>query len=229
VSPGRTILGEPDQLTVDFLSPEELRGQRSRVIDEATVVAMYFNNLAAEALTINHVDEAYWYIRASIDTDPRWMAAYNTLAVLYKRKGMGAEAEAALRHVLVREPLNSQALSNMVLVLSEAGRQPEAEVYAEQLAQVQPIAPYKFFDQGLDAMRKADYATAREYFRKELARAAYVPEFHFWLALADYGLGDVSGAKGEIAKALENSTTSKDKQIYSAKLAWLNEQSKPRR
>jgi hypothetical protein len=56
-----------------------------------------------------------------------------------------------------------------------------------------------------------------------VARAAYVPEFHFWLGLANYGLGDLPGARGEIAKALENSATVHDRQLYGAKLAWLNE------
>jgi hypothetical protein len=36
-------------------------------------------------------------------------------------------------------------------------------------------------------------------------------------------MGDVSGARGEIAKALENSATVKDRELYGAKLAWLNE------
>ena len=56
-----------------------------------------------------------------------------------------------------------------------------------------------------------------------MARAAYVPEFHFWLGLANYGLGDLPGARGEITKAMENSATSQDRQLYGAKLAWLNE------
>jgi TolA-binding protein len=114
-------------------------------------------------------------------------------------------------------------MSNLILVLSDTGRRQEAENYANQLAQIQPIAPYKFFDEGLAAMRAGEYAAARQLFRKELARAAYVPEFHFWLGLANYGMGDVSGARGEIAKALENSATVKDREMYGAKLAWLNE------
>jgi tetratricopeptide (TPR) repeat protein len=102
-------------------------------------------------------------------------------------------------------------------------RPKEAEIYSNQLAQIQPVPPYKFFDDGVAAMKAGEYAAARQFFRKEVARAAYVPEFHFWLALANYGLGDVAAATGEIAKALENSATTRDRQMYGAKLAWLNE------
>lgn len=218
-----TVFGDPELLTIDFLPPDQVRGHRSRVIDETTVVAMFLNNRAAEALTVGQVDDAYWWARAAIKTDSRWLSAYNTLAVLYRRKGLHDNAEATLRLVLEREPLNTQALSNLILVLSDKGRREEAQRYADQLAQIQPVPPYKFFDEGVAAMKAGEFAAARSLFRKEIARAAYVPEFHFWLGLADFGLGDVAGARGELAKAMENSATVKDRELYGAKLAWLND------
>ncbi len=219
----RVVFGDPELLTIDFLPPNQVRNHRSRVVDESTILAMFLNNKAAEALTVGQVDDAYWWAREAIRTDSRWLSAYNTLAVLYRRKGLFDRAEATLRLVLQREPLNTQAMSNLVLVLSDTGRREEAQLYANQLAQIQPVAPYKFFDDGVAAMRAGEFAAARQLFRKEIARAAYVPEFHFWLGLANYGMGDVTGARGEIAKALENSATVKDRELYGAKLAWLNE------
>jgi len=52
-------------------------------------------------------------------------------------------------------------------------------------------------------------------------RAAYYHEFHYWLALADLGLGDTEGARKHMAIAIENSTTRRDHDLYSAKLARL--------
>ncbi|HEY9105322.1 MAG TPA: hypothetical protein VIN58_01500 [Roseateles sp.] len=222
--PRVTVYGEPELLTIDFLPPDQVRRNRSRAVEESTILAMFMNNRAAEALSAGQVDDAYWWARKAILTDSRWLAAYNTLAVLYRRKGLHGQAEATLRLVLEREPLNVQAMSNLILILTDQDRRKEAEVYSNQLAQIQPVPPYKFFDEGVAAMKAGEYAAARQFFRKELARAAYVPEFHFWLGLANYGLGDLSGAKGEIAKALENSATVRDREMYGAKLAWLNEQ-----
>jgi len=224
LGPRVTVYGEPDLLTIDFLPPDQIRRNRSRAVEESTILAMFMNNRAAEALSAGQVDDAYWWARAAILTDSRWLAAYNTLAVLYRRKGLHSQAEATLRLVLEREPLNVQAMSNMILILTDQERRKEAEVYSNQLAQIQPVPPYKFFDEGVAAMKAGEYAAARQFFRKEVARAAYVPEFHFWLALANYGLGDMGAAHGEIAKALENSATTHDRQMYGAKLAWLNEQ-----
>ena len=36
-------------MTIDFLPPQDIRGLRTRVIGEETIVAMYMNNRAAEA------------------------------------------------------------------------------------------------------------------------------------------------------------------------------------
>lgn len=213
-----------DLLTIDFIPSELLRGQHSRAIDESSILAMFANNRAAEALTDGHLDEAYWWARAGMESDPRWLASYNTLAIVYRRKGMTDMAEQVLRTVLAREPENAQALSNLVLVLTDAGQLAQARVAAAQLALVQPVPPYAYFDRGVEAMRQGEYGSARELFRKEVFRAAYVPEFHFWLALANYGLGDLAGARGEIAKALENAATPRERDRYGAKLAWLNEQ-----
>lgn len=219
-----TVFGDPELLTIDFLPPDQVKRHRSRVVDESTILAMFMNNRAAEALTLGQIDDAYWWSRAALQTDSRWLASYNTLAVLYRRKGLFDAAEKTLRLVLDREPANVQAMSNLVLVLTDVGRKAEADSYSRQLAQLQPVAPYKFFDDGVAAMKAGEFAEARQLFRKEVARAAYVPEFHFWLALASYGLGDVASARGEIAKALENSATSRDREMYGAKLAWLNDQ-----
>ena len=138
-----------------------------------------------------------------------------------------APVEVALgdaRLVLEREPLNTQAMSNLILVLSDTGRRDEAQRYANQLAQIQPVAPYKFFDEGVAAMRAGDYAQARQLFRKEVARAAYVPEFHFWLGLASYGLGDVVSARGEIERIQKmgsnTNTISNDSTVYTFGLGY---------
>src|SRR5258708_33710934 len=81
---GRSIGARSSELlTIDFLPPEQLRGLRTWVIAEATIVAMYMNNRAAELLVHGQLDDAYWWARAAIAQDPAFMSAYNTLGVVY--------------------------------------------------------------------------------------------------------------------------------------------------
>ena len=208
--------------TVDFLPPEDLRGQRSRAITEATVVAMYMNNRAVEALARGQLDDAYGWAREAIRQSPAFLSAYNTLAVVYLRHGNLPQAAQMLRHVLEREPDNTVALSNLARVLGEQGQSAEAALLAQRLAKIEPYPPFHFFDLGMTALRAGNFASAREMFTKELKRAAYHHEFHFWLAVANLGLGDKSEARKHLILAKENSTTVDDKALYSAKLERIN-------
>ena len=92
------------------------------------------------------------------------------------------------------------------------------------LARVEPNAPFHFFNLGQQAMKNGDFKAARQWFAKEVERDPYYHEFHFWLALADYKLGNVERARKQLALALENSTTRGDRDLYAAKLAWLRAQ-----
>lgn len=212
---------EAELLVIDFLPAEQLRGQRSRVIDESTVIAMYMNNRAAEVLQLGRIDEAYWWARGAMAQDPRFITAYNTLGVIYRRHGQIELAEQVFRAVLAEEPANTQTLSNLILVLKERGRREEAELLTAQLRELQPNPPFKFFDEGVVAMRAGDFKAAKKLFTREIERSAYFHEFHFWLALANYGLGELGEARKHLALARDNSATVKDRQMYAAKLESL--------
>ncbi|WP_077036598.1 tetratricopeptide repeat protein [Pelomonas sp. KK5] len=213
-----------DGMTIDFLPSELIRNQRAMEIGESTIVAMYMNNRAAENLNDGRLDEAYAWVREALRQDPKYLSGYNTLGVIYRRHGNTQAAERALRYVMDNEPANTQAMSNLILVLKDQHRGQEAVQLQAKLDNLQPYPPFRYFDLGIAAMKAGDYANARDYFSKEVDRSAYYHEFHFWLALANYGLGDVKQARKQIALALENSTTTRDRDLYTAKLEWLNAQ-----
>jgi Tfp pilus assembly protein PilF len=221
LSESRDLVGDGGMLTVDFVRHPPGSRQRNQVIEEHTIVAMFMNNRAAESLQAGQIDAAYWWARAALKADPKMLAAYNTLGVIYRRHGDLTLAEAPLRHVLAQEPANTQAMSNLVLLLNDLGRRDEAAQVSQTLAQLQPYPPYKFFDLGVVAMRAGDFKKAKDLFGKEIERSAYFHEFHFWMALANYGLGDLAAARQELSLAVENSTTPQDRQLYTSKLDLL--------
>ncbi|HJV61448.1 MAG TPA: tetratricopeptide repeat protein [Albitalea sp.] len=213
--------GDTISLTIDFLPAEELRGLRTRHIDEATVVAMYMNNRSAEALVQGKVDDAYWWAREAIAQDPGFVSAYNTLGVVYLHHGDLPAARQVLAHVLQREPDNTRAMFNLAQVFRAEGRLADATRLEQRVAQLEPDPPFHFFNLGMAAMQRADYRTARDLFAKEVARADYYHEFHYWLGVANYRLGDLDQARKQLALAMENSVTHHDHDLYAAKLAWL--------
>jgi Tfp pilus assembly protein PilF len=209
---------ENEQMTIDFLPPQDIHRQRVRVIAEETVVAMYLNNRAVESLTAGETDNAYWWAREAIRQDPRFLAAYNTLGVVYQRHRDPEASARVLREVLEFEPANVHALTNLAVVLRESGNGAEAAAIERRLAQIEPDPPFKFYKLGLAALEKGDYRAARDFFAKEVDRDAFYHEFHFWLAIAHLGLGETRQARKHMTLAMENSTTRSDQNLYAAKL-----------
>src|SRR5207237_10225621 len=111
--------------TIDVLRQEAVRGLRTSVISEQTVVAMYMNNRAAEALLQGRLDDAYWWAREGMLQESGYMGVVNTLGVVYRRHGDLARAERVFRHALAHEPDNTRALANLAQLLDQTGRSAE--------------------------------------------------------------------------------------------------------
>lgn len=207
--------------TVDFLSDEDVRGYRSSVIEEHTVVAMFMNNRAAETLARGQLDDAYWWAREAIVRDADFLPAYNTLAVIYRRHGDLARAEQLSRRLLALEPENPTFIANLASVLKAAGRDREAIALLQELQRVEPYPPFHFMDLGRVALGRGDLKAAIELFKRELARDQYYHAAHFGLADAYNRLGDITRAQEHLTAAMEYSDTHRDHDLYAAKLERL--------
>jgi tetratricopeptide (TPR) repeat protein len=161
--------------------------------------------------------------RAAIENAPAFVSAYNTLGVIYQRHQNPTESERVFHRILEREPDNVLALSNEAQVLTKLGQVEQAKVLRDRLAAIQPDPPYYFFNRGIDAMRLQDFKTAKAEFTKEVNRASYNHEFHFWLALANYYLGNMKATQEQLQVAMENSPNDQQRGLYAAKLAKLKE------
>jgi tetratricopeptide (TPR) repeat protein len=199
---------------IDFLASRDRRGQQVRSVSRQTVTAMYMNNRAAESMASGKVDNAYWWARAAIKREPRYTATYNTLGLVYRRSGHLQQAAVALEHALALEPANTVAMSNAIPVLRALGREGEAERWSVRLRELQPYPPFHFFDQGRVAMERGDFARASQLFAREIERAAYYHEFHYWLALAYVGLHEPERARDHFKIARDNATTRADAVRY---------------
>jgi tetratricopeptide (TPR) repeat protein len=213
--------------TIDFLPADEIRTLRVRDIDENTVLAMYANNRAAEALARGKLDDAYAWAAEGMRKDPTFMNSYNTLGVVYLRHSNLAQAERVFGYILERDPKNTRALANLAETYTRLARPADAEAARIRLAAIEAVPPFHFFNLGLDAAKQSDWRTARDFFAREVARADYYHEFHFWLGLADWQLGDVAQARKHLQLAMDNSTTRGQHDLYAAKLAWLQSRQKP--
>lgn len=216
--PSAVALDVRRPMTVDFVPPNELRRYESEVVEEKTIVAMYMNNRAAEALAAGQIDNAYWWTHAAIVQDPSLDITYNTLGVIYRMHGNPAEAEHAFQRALDKHPKDVIVMSNLAQALAALGRMEEARAMERRVEKLRPYPPFYYFDKGMAAMKTGDFKQAKSMFRKELEHTPDYHEFQYWYAMACLGLGETREAERYLSLAMENSTTRKDRDIYAAKL-----------
>jgi Tfp pilus assembly protein PilF len=217
-------VGNGAVLVVDFLPPKDAEKLLAHQIEEHQIAALFMNNRAAESLAAGAVDDAYWWARAAVRLDTTSTIAVNTLGVVYLRHGDKAPAERAFRAVLEREPENVVAMNNLIPLLQAMGRSSEAQALAKRAAGIEPVPPFAWFNKGMAAMQAGDFDKARALFAREVKRAPYNDEFHFWLALAQVRLGDTAEAREQLALAIDTSTRRDNRDLYSAKLTHLRSQ-----
>lgn len=216
------------QVRIDFGSVPAGRGQALRVVSEDTILSMFMNNRAAEYLVRGAVDDAYAHAREAVKRDPGYAAAYNTLGVIYQRKGLPSAAERAYLAALVHDVEHRSALINVARLLERQGRTAEATHFRTRLAQVENNPPFAHFDRGVAAAKAGDYRTARDELLREMKRDPDYHEFHFWLAVSLFGLGDVEQARHHLTRAMNNSVTRREQALYASKLRSLEPAAAPR-
>jgi Flp pilus assembly protein TadD len=222
--PNQPYATDPERaLVVDFLPDPQADKRYTQPLEEEEIVMMYQNNRAAEALVEGKIDDAYWWARAAIASNPRTALAYNTLGVIYERHGDLTMAERAYRAALMREPESVTALRNIEPVLMALGKTEEAKTIAQRVAKIEPVAPFQYFNKGITAYQQGEFSEARDLFAREVKRAPYYDEFHFWLAASLIQLGEFKEAREQLALAADTSTKKDTRNIYNAKLAHLRQ------
>jgi len=205
-------------IVVDFLPLDEARGLRGVEISEATVIAMFLNNRAAEELAAGRLDVAYGFARHAVQADRTFMGALNTLGVIYRRNGNLPEATAVFRALLEYAKDNTLALANLSLALKDQGRTEESEQFARRLRELEPVAPFHFMNMAHASMARSEFANAIGLFKRELDHNPGSHEAHFGLTRAYLELGDLEGARTHLREAVKLSGTREDQERYNNKL-----------
>ncbi|MGB6135592.1 MAG: tetratricopeptide repeat protein [Shewanella sp.] len=213
----KTVLLRGSKMLVDFLPERSVRAYQSKRVNKRQLSAMYFNNIAAEALVKNDYDQAYALVKKAIMLNPEFVAAINTLAVIYRHKGYETEAEQAYRAALQVNPQDLSTLYNLALILGEQDRLTEwAEVHKVlELARINN--PFYYFDMAQQAYFDRQYQDALMWYKRAVEKADYRHEFYFGLSRAYWATGEQRLAEKNLKRALALSDVD-NKQRYQSKL-----------
>ena len=168
-------------------------------LSEESVLARYYNNVAAEYFVQDNPTLAYAWFKAAILADARYSSSYNNLAHLYKRAGFVNSAEQLLLHAIALNGENVTPVRAMHRLLVSQGREAEASVYARMLQARQDKDPYYWLGLGLYYLKEAKFAKAISALEQAQALTTGFDEVHRYLAIAYWRNGDQAKAQKQLA------------------------------
>ena len=203
---------------VDFNESRfESRHEREKISDDHAL-ALFFNNLGAEAMLRGEQALAFHYFKEAITIDPDVPDAWVNLGLLYARHELHGHAESAYFHALEIDPLQRSALTNLANLYDALGEVMVAQEYHERIRRYQqrnPFYHYALAQQALEEDRLEDAAASMSRAIR-LKRDAH--DFHYQLGLAQIELGQLDSATLSLTRARDYASSSELKAKYDAAL-----------
>ncbi|MEZ9539186.1 tetratricopeptide repeat protein [Shewanella sp. 10N.286.51.B8] len=192
------------------------------VVSDSQFLAMFYRNLAADALLDDKLELAFALMQKGLSLAPDYVPLINMMAVVHRRIEAYDIAEAYYQYGLQFKPNSLSLLSNYSFVLNSQGRIDEAQSISQQLLDLENESPYGWYSMGIEALALKDYRAAEIFFRKFIKNSPYFHQAYYELAKALNAQGKPYAAKQSLKEALTLTSLGENQQKYLAKLNWLN-------
>lgn len=228
----RTFLYDPDftaekdkwhfikpSIVVDYMpSSADIAGPR---ITQQTFIAMFYRNLAADALLAEQYDQALALLKNALQYAPDYSAIINLAAVVHRRMDEMQLAEQFYQYGLDVSPSKATLLSNYAVLKRSQGEADIAQEMLLSLLSLDEYDPYLWYMLGKTAQQKSQYQEAVTYLYKAAEQAPYMHQLQLELALAYYRNNEPGRAQQVLSKAAELVADNNTQQRYHAKLEAL--------
>lgn len=190
----------------------------SVALKQSQVIAMFYNNKAAEAMVYGKYDLAYTYLKAAMKANPMAAENWNNLAVLYRTKQQFELAEKAylLAVQLAPDQLNSR--SNLALLYEVTGQTEKADQLKRLVDSKRNQNPYYHIMLGEESFASGHVQQAIQHYKKSLTLDKKSAEALFGLAKAYLSLGLTDKAEQYLRSATRSAPNSAERDRYQGKL-----------
>jgi tetratricopeptide (TPR) repeat protein len=151
-------------------------------IDDGAALALYYNNVAVDAMTAGRTGEAERLFRFLLAREPQVVELYNNLGVLLNRRGRHAEALDVLQRGITRFPAYEPLYTNALRATRELGREDLTAFYERRGQEVSHDDPYFLFARAVSSYERARYALAARQFERASEAKPDSPVILAWLA-----------------------------------------------
>lgn len=186
-----------------------------RISDEH-LLALFYGNRAMELLAKGDVVSALSWQEEALRHEQGDATLWNNAGVLHQRMGHSEIAEEMYLVALQRNSKLSSALSNLIYFYQEKGHLRKMHYWQRYAERSLRMDPYYQFAQGRRDELDGNWGGAIKYYKRAISLYGREELFHFYLARAYYGAGNLGRADVELAVASRLSEGA-DKKRYQAK------------
>ncbi len=210
------------QVIVDF-NQTGLKGDyETKEVSDEYALALYFNNIAMDALRAGEPEESFKLLKKSIETYRDIAANWANLGVIYSRIGRPDYAITAYLIALDLDEDHRPSLANLAALYRQIGDQETADYYARQIVRYQNQNPYYHYYQALAAYNEKDFDTASERLERAFRLRDDEHKFFHLRGLIHAQLGNAELALDSFVRARELAVYADVRSIYSNKIDLLS-------
>jgi len=181
-------------------------------------IAMYYKNLAADALVEKDLSKSFIYANKAYEYDTKNIDTINLLAVIHRRAGDIKTAEEIYKVALDIGKPNISLLSNYIMLLKSQQRMEEVAVLQNKMNKLDDMNPYQSLGEAFNARRSGNIKQAEVFFKKTLKKAPYLNQAYMGLYHIYVKQQEMDKAQAMLIKALEWTYELDEKKLYKQKL-----------
>lgn len=192
----------PSALVIDFTRENaDWKLSYYRSISDAAAVALYYNNVAVDAMMAGRLEDAEEMFGFLIEVQPEMEELYNNLGVLLNRRGRYHEALGVLEKGMEVSPDYKSFYTNALVAARGAGRADLEAMYQRRGQSIIETNPYFLFARGMGHYQSAQYVRAAEEWKRAASAKPDSPVILAWLARAYMSAGERARGREAFAEA----------------------------
>ena len=209
------------RVVVDF-NVTELKGDyETREVSDEYALALYYNNVAMDALRKGDLEQSFRLLNKSIETFPDIAGNWANLGVIYSRSDEDDYAIAAYHKALDLDRKHRPSLTNLASIYQGRGDSERAEYHARQVRRYQDQNPYYHYYHALAAYNNGDLDTAEERLGRAIELKETEHKFYQLQGLIAERYGDRKTALESFEQALDLAVYSDARRMYDNKSSFL--------
>ena len=185
------------------------------------VIAMFYNNIGADALIKKDYVKAYAYFRAAILRSPELSSSLANLGYLYRLAGHYEHSENAYLQAISKEKNNWSAWRNLSHLYRYMGLNQKALDIENRVARKRSDNPFFYINKGDIAFEKQQWQIALKHYRRALKLDKSFHEVYFGLGKTYFELGNIKRSYHYLQLAKKKSRTGQEQATYQGKINLL--------